>query len=130
MRLRSLKLALAVLAFGSLAFALACGSSSSPTTPVPPAGGGGGSANVVITIVGMNGNQSFSPSPVTVKVGQTVAWRNADSITHTATSDAGAFDTGSIGPGATSNAIQMNTAGTFGYHCSIHPSMVGTITVQ
>jgi len=133
MNLRSLKVAVAVVAFLSLGLVIACGGSSysAPTSPVaPPAGGGGAaSADVVVTIVGMNGNQSFSPNPVTVKVGQTVAWHNADSITHTATADAGAFDAGNIGPGGTSSAITMSAAGTFGYHCSIHPTMVGTITV-
>jgi plastocyanin len=24
----------------------------------------------------------------------------------------------------------MGTAGTFGYHCSLHPAMVGTLTVR
>jgi plastocyanin len=26
--------------------------------------------------------------------------------------------------------VTMSTRGTFAYHCGIHPSMVGTITVQ
>jgi plastocyanin len=119
------------LAAGSLlllALAVACGSSNMPTTPSPVPGGG--AANVTITITGMNGGQSFSPSPASIPAGQTVAWRNADSITHTATADNGAFDTGSISPGATSSPITMGTAGSFGYHCRIHPSMVGTVTAQ
>ena len=107
-----------------------CGgnSSSTPVTPSPTTGGGA-SPDVTITIVGMNGSQSFSPNPATVKVGQTVAWKNADVITHTATANGGAFNTGNIAAGATSNPIMMSTAGSFDYHCSIHPSMVGTLTV-
>ncbi len=133
MRSRSLVARLGLFAFAFLAAVLltACGSSSStPTVPTPGGGGGGGgAANVTITIVGMLGNQSYTPNPGTVKVGQTVAWQNNDVITHTATSDSGAFDTGAIPPGATSNPITMNTAGTFSYHCSIHPTMTGTLTV-
>lgn len=131
MYVRSLKFAVAVVASLSLALVAACGGGySAPTAPVPPpAGGGGPAADVTVTIVGMNGNQSFAPEPVTVKVGQTVAWHNADSITHTATGNAGEFNTGNIAPGSTSGAITMSTAGNFGYHCSIHPDMVGTITV-
>jgi len=113
-----------------LALVVACNSSSTPTSPTPGGGGGGGTANVTITINGMNGNQSFSPNPGSVPAGQTVAWRNADSITHTATADNGAFDTGSIAPGATSAPITMGTAGSLSYHCRIHPTMVGTLTVQ
>lgn len=104
----------------------ACGSSNNAMAPTPPTGG---TANVTITITGMNGGNSFSPNPGTVKVGQTVAWRNADVITHTATADNGSFNTGSIAPGSTSNPITMTTTGAFGYHCSIHPTMVGTLNV-
>jgi len=108
------------------------GSSSNPMSPTPPVGGGGGgggAANVTITINGMAGAQSFSPSPGSVKVGQTVAWRNGDSVAHTATADGGAFNTGTIAPGATSSPVTMSAAGSFAYHCSIHPSMVGILTV-
>ncbi len=128
--MRSLLARLSLIAFPLIAGGLvaACGSSSAPTAP-SGGGGGGGTANVVITIVGMNGNQSFSPNPGTVKAGQTVAWKNNDVITHTATADSGAFDTGAIPPGGTSNPITMSTAGSFGYHCSIHPTMTGTLNV-
>ncbi len=86
-------------------------------------------ADVTITIVGQNGSMSFSPNPASAKVGQKVAWHNGDGITHTATANGGGFDTGSIGSGGTSNPITMMTAGSFSYHCGIHPSMVGTLNV-
>jgi plastocyanin len=104
---------------------LSCNSSDNPTGP----GGGGGAADKTITIVGESGASSFSPSPDTVNVGQTVAWHNAAGATHTATANGGAFNTGNIGAGKTSAAITMNTAGSFPYHCSIHPSMTGTLVV-
>lgn len=108
-----------------------CGGNNSSSTPVTPSPttGGGASPDVTITIVGMNGSQSYSPNPATVKVGQTVAWRNADVIAHTATANGGAFNTGTIAAGATSSPIMMSTAGSFDYHCTIHPTMVGTVTV-
>lgn len=115
-------------------FVLACGGSSTDngTLPTPTGTGSGGTsgADVTITIIGMNGSQSFSPNPATVKVGQKVAWKNADSIAHTATANAGAFNTGNIAAGATSSPVTMSTAGSFDYHCSIHPTMVGTLTVS
>jgi plastocyanin len=105
----------------------ACGdsSSTSPTTPNPVQ-----PADVTITIQGNRGNQSFAPDPATMRVGQTVAWRNADSITHNATQDVNRFATSNLGAGATSSPLTMVTAGTFTYHCTIHPGMVGTLTVQ
>lgn len=109
--------------------AIACGGGggmgpSAVPTPVPTTGG---AADVTITINSMSGAQSFSPDPGAVKVGQKVAWRNADSITHTATG--GGFDTGSIPPGTTSVPITFSAAGNIAYHCSIHPTMVGTLNV-
>jgi plastocyanin len=118
----------------SLAMIASCnggnGSSNAPTAPTPSGGGtGGSSASLVITITGMSGSSSYSPNPATVRVGQTVAWRNADTTTHTATANAGTFDTGNIAPGATSTAITVTASGSFGYLCTLHPSMVGTLTV-
>lgn len=116
-----------------IALASTC-SDSNPASPSPPAnpGGGGGNgapADLVITITGMNGNQSYSPNPASVRVGQRVAWRNADSEAHTSTADGGAFNTGVIGVNVTSAPITMNSAGSFPYHCSLHPTMVGRLTV-
>lgn len=116
---------LAGVALVGLMLSISCKMSSTPTSNTPAA-----PADVTIVINGMDGAQSFSPDPGTVKAGQTVSWRNNDSTTHTATSDTGAFNTGTIAPGKTSNPITMPTAGTLNYHCSIHPTMVGTLNVQ
>ena len=123
-----------VLLVASTAFGCGSGSSmSSPASPTPvstpPSPTPSGAADVTITIAGMNGSNSYSPNPATVKVGQKVAWRNADSLPHTATADGAAFDTGTIAPGATSSPITISAAGSFPYHCAIHPSMVGALTV-
>ncbi len=124
--MRSIKLALAAVAFAALLVAVACGSSTSPVTPTPPAptGGGGGNSTASVTIA----NFAFAPASITVKAGQTIAWQNNDSTTHTATADGGAFDTGSIAPGAT-RSITMSAPGTFSYHCAIHPFMTASVTV-
>lgn len=125
---------LIVLAVTVAACGMGSGSSYSPaaptpTIPVPGPTPNPGAADVVITITGMNDSSSFSPNPATVAAGQKVSWRNADSIAHTATADNGAFNTGNIGPGATSGVITMAAAGSFNYHCAIHPTMVGTLNV-
>jgi plastocyanin len=100
----------------------ACGSSS-PAAPTV-------SADVTINMVANNGSQSYAPNPSTMRVGQTVAWKNVDTIAHTATQDAARFDSGTISAGATSAPLTMSTAGTFTYHCTIHPGMVGSLVVQ
>lgn len=72
---------------------------------------------------------SYSPGSVTVTVGDTVTWTNSDAQAHTATADDGSWDTGSISNGA-SGTVTFSTAGTFPYHCAIHPEMTGTVIVQ
>ena len=88
-------------------------------TPTPPGG------TVSINVVAVNGAQSFSPNPATLPAGQTVVWHNIDSITHRVVLNDGSLDTGDIAAGASSRAMSINTAGP--YHCSIHPSMVGSL---
>jgi plastocyanin len=44
-------------------------------------------------------------------------------------SNAPLFDTGDIAP-LNSAQFVFTSTGTFGYHCSIHPSMTGTIKVN
>jgi plastocyanin len=121
---------LAVLAAAALPFASCGGGGGGGVTNPPGGGGGGGTGDVIITIVAENGSMSFSPNPATVSQGQRVSWRNAAGTVHTATQNGGAFDTGDIGGGSTSSAITMSTTGSFGYHCSLHPAMVGTLNVQ
>jgi len=71
---------------------------------------------------------AFAPPSATIAPGENITWQNADPVAHTATSDTGAFDTGSIAPGA-NKTVSFASAGTYTYHCAIHPSMKGTITV-
>lgn len=119
-----------LLSLMSVAFLPSCGSSySSPTAPSSPAPAPGPAADVTILILGMSGSASFSPATAAVKVGQTVAWKNNDAITHDIGQDGGAFSAGGIAPGATSNAVKITAAGTLGYHCMIHPSMTGSLSV-
>lgn len=74
-------------------------------------------------------NFAFSPASLTVKVGTKVTWTNNDSVTHTVTENQGAFDSGQLPPGK-SFSFTFTKAGTYSYHCNIHPSMTATIVVQ
>jgi len=124
------RLKLGLAAAGLMALA-ACGGNDTPTassSPSPSTAPGNAAPDVTITINGMSGSNSYTPNPAAVKVGQTVAWKNGDTIAHTATS--ASFDTGSIAPGATSKTVTFSAAGNVDYHCSFHSSMVGTLTVS
>jgi len=71
---------------------------------------------------------SFTPQAVTIARNQYVTWKNTGPSTHTATDDASAWSTGSIASGG-STLVHFATAGVFTYHCAIHPTMTGTVTV-
>ena len=71
---------------------------------------------------------AFQPASLEIPAGTTVTWTNSGAATHTATADNGAFDSGRLAPGV-SFSQTFNSAGTFTYHCEIHPQMTGTIVV-
>jgi plastocyanin len=119
------KLIAIVAVFGSLGAGCGSSSPSTPTTTTPPA-----AADLTINITGINGSSSFVPSPTTASLGQRVIWKNGDTRTHDIIQDANTFTTPNITAGASAAPVTMSTRGTFAYHCGIHPSMVGTITVQ
>jgi plastocyanin len=92
-------------------------------TPTSAASGGGAATQVVLQ------NIQISPTSVSVKVGDTVTWTNKDSFDHHLVGDKGEFDSGTMAAGATFS-FTFKAAGTIGYHCSIHPEMIGTVVVQ
>ena len=72
---------------------------------------------------------AFAPNPLTKGIATPqVTWINNDGVTHRVVSDAPLFASGNLGNGATFS-FTFVAAGTYSYHCSIHPSMVGTITI-
>jgi outer membrane biosynthesis protein TonB len=72
---------------------------------------------------------SFEPSSITVSAGTTVVWTNQDPTNHTITANDGSFDSGPVSSNG-SYSHTFDQAGSFSYHCNIHPSMQGTIVVQ
>lgn len=83
---------------------------------------------------------AFIPATVALPIGGSVQWTNNGSEHHTTTSDgidaccpngAALWDSGSLtGGGVGTFPFQFNVAGTFAYHCTIHTSMRGTVTVR
>ena len=72
-------------------------------------------------------NFAFSPSPFTIKKGDTIVWTNKDSAPHTVTG--GALSSGTLSTGQT-YTFTFPSAGTLSYACNFHPSMHGTVVVQ
>ena len=70
----------------------------------------------------------FTPSTITIHVGDTVTWTNVGPTAHTATANDGSFDTGTLQKGQ-SGSHTFTSAGTFAYICKIHPFMHGTVVV-
>lgn len=81
---------------------------------------------------------NYDPQSVTISVGDSVVWLNMDGFSHSATSDAGApaaFNTGTLAADAASDPIVFTVAGTYTYHCQVHPQTMtgalgGTVIVQ
>ena len=100
----------------------------------------------VVTIKMLDVPAAFEPGTVTIKVGDTVEWRNVGNEVHHATTDpsmaincgdvgspAGAepFDSGFLKPGATFSHT-FKVAGTYRYACAVHETsgMIGKIVVS
>ncbi|MFN2581913.1 MAG: plastocyanin/azurin family copper-binding protein [Candidatus Dormibacteria bacterium] len=116
----------------------ACGESSSSSST--PSGGGTCSAgNAAVNLGGTptvmlqaTDNLTFTPQTASASVGQIVHWTNGGSVGHTITFDSGnasCLTDPSFNGGSTWD-VKFSAAGTYAYHCTIHPQMTGTLTVQ
>jgi plastocyanin len=73
---------------------------------------------------------AYHPSNVSVPRGAQVTWLNDDNPDHTATEkNHAAWDTQIIHSGEPFT-IEFDSPGTYQYYCTIHPYMVGTLTVR
>jgi plastocyanin len=102
--------------------------------------GGGGQTTVVMPLgsSAATSGAGYEPPTVTVSPGASVIWDNQDNALHTATSGNpdtatpdGKFDSGLIGANQASKPVTMpSEPGEYKYFCTLHPFLVGTITVQ
>ena len=104
------------------------GTPAAPTpTPTPTPAPAPTTQTVVVSIVGSIGNSAYRPNPVPANTGDTVMFRNNDASVHHVVLDDGSADLGDIQPGATSRGVVLKNALSANYHCTNHPSMVGSI---
>jgi cytochrome c oxidase subunit II len=87
----------------------------------------------------VQGNPSYDPDPITVKVGDTIAVENKDTTPHTVTNGKDAtdpnmgklFDTSIINAGDSADVVTADLKpGEYSFFCSVHPYMTGSLTVQ
>jgi plastocyanin len=125
---------------GALILALgvvSCGGGGGYTTGTGGGGGGGGTCPAGTFCMT---SSTFTPTSRTVTVGSTVTWQNGSAVGHNIVWDDATGRAAAVGGDGTgdmpnfdagmSHTRKFNTAGTYGFHCTIHPGMTATLTVQ
>lgn len=125
--------AVATLTLG-LALGLAGCSSSSSTPSTSPSSAASQPTATSTTIPSGKSvtisNFAFDPAAITAPAGSAIAWTNQDSTAHTVTfDDTSIKSSGNLAQGDTFTAT-FPKPGTYAYHCAIHPSMTGTVTIS
>ena len=124
----------AIVAAGSALVLAACGGTSGGgggnAACTPSGGSTSGTGTTVVKVVSdPNTVGRFDPTPVSVKVGQSVEWDFQDSSApHTVTADNGSFDSCSQNSGF-KFVVTFNQAGDVKYHCTLHAQMLGDLKV-
>lgn len=117
----------------------ACGGDSdkAPTPPMAPTPPGSPSLVTANAYIMPDAEKmaawAFGDEPVVIYKGERLRWVNLDNVTHVVVADtAGATDfvkTEPLGPGGEQSLVMTKT-GTTQIHCTIHPSMTGTLVVR
>jgi plastocyanin len=116
-RARAAAIVVAAAAFALLLLTLGSGTGASAASTATA------SKSVTVTIKGFK----FKPGTIDIGKGDRVVWVNRDGVKHDATRG-GSFTTGKIKPGA-AVAVRFGAKGTYRYHCTLHPEMIGKIVV-
>jgi plastocyanin len=111
-------------AFAMTGALMLSGCSKSSTSPSPS------SNTVTVNVVGSIGNQAFQPNPIPAPAGDTVVFKNSSTDTHHIVLDDGSADLGQLAPGATTSGVSVKNSNQVLFHCTIHPSMVGSVNGQ
>ncbi|MDP8976196.1 MAG: plastocyanin/azurin family copper-binding protein [Actinomycetota bacterium] len=108
----------------SLVLMFACGGDSDTEATGGDAGADTGGKVVVLQDI------AFKPERISVRRGDTVTWRFRDKgIPHNVVADDGSFKSETTDSGTFEHTF--DTAGSFGYTCTVHPdTMKGTVQVS
>src|SRR5262249_33180268 len=98
-----------------------------PSAPAAPAPCTPSPLTDIISIVSYFGSGAFNPNPITAAVGDSIVFTNTDAREHHIVLDDGT-EVGDVMPGASTAPLTLATP-TASFHCTIHPTMVGTINM-
>ena len=122
----------------------ACGGTTTPTTAPVVTNGAVPTANPVATsaaeapcadstgttVVATSVADNTWTQPLSAKVGDVITWTNGDTVPHKVALDDGSCAMSANIPGGGSKSLVFTKAGTYPFHCSVHASMKGTITIS
>jgi plastocyanin len=121
------------------AAALAACSGGGGGTATQAPGGGGGATQAAAVCTDSTGTTTVDATvanfqwsqPINAKVGDVITWTNTDTASHKVGLDDGSCTMGpAIAGGGGKQSLVFNKAGTYAFHCTIHASMKGTITIS
>jgi plastocyanin len=111
--------------------AVSCGPGNQASQQSPTSPSGASVSQMTVNIfTDQSGFFGFNPKTLPVPVGTTVTWKNTTQVAHTVTSDDGtSFDSGIVPAGGTFT-FRFTKAGSYAYHCDIHPYMKAMVVVK
>ena len=116
--------------------ALTLAGCSSGTTPPTPTAAGGAAASGSASSAGTSAAtadftiKAYTFPAFTATVGQQITLVDGDGEPHTVTADDGSFDSGSFDAAAPGTLTVPTKPGVYPVHCTVHPTMKGTLTVR
>ncbi|MEO8898448.1 MAG: plastocyanin/azurin family copper-binding protein [Candidatus Dormibacter sp.] len=124
-----------IVGFGLVVALSGCG--NGPPEVAGAAGGGGptiGTAGATgigtpAKTVSATADLKFAPTATSVKTGDVIQWTNTGSVPHNVTFDSYPDLTSQNMAQGDTWEVKITVAGTYPYHCTIHPGMDGQITV-
>ena len=110
------------------------GTQAPPGSQAPAATTGGtavcADSTGTTTVDATVGNFQWS-QPISAKVGDVITWTNSDAAAHAVGLDDGSCKmSGTIPGGGGKASLVFSVAGTYPFHCTVHPTMKGTITIS
>jgi len=120
----------------------ACSGGGATTNPTAAAGTAAGTAAAggeapctdstgTATVSATVADNTWTPSTVNAKVGDVITWTNGDGVPHGVALDDGSCKMSkSIAPSGGTGSLTFSKAGTYPFHCFVHPSMKGTIVIS
>lgn len=117
------------------AVALTLAGCSSGTAVTTPGGAGRATAAAASSAAGTASAattftiKGYAFPAFTATAGQKITLVDADAEPHTVTADNGSFDSGSFDSTAPGTLTVPTKPGTYTVHCTVHPTMHGTLTV-